>query len=347
MRLEYPPDRRLRRPGPSACVYRRLEELIRRRAVARILFSRRRSARPSTLRRRAISCSRQPRHRPSRRGSVGGVPADHPSEQRCRVGHRSRHRPAVSCVCEIGMIPRRLTNPTVGLIPTTIRSRRAHDRSVRLRADASGGEGSRLSRRWCRARSARVSIEGMRVAHLTAPPAPAARRLRGSKVGPLAQIRLAMMTTPAARSCLTTNASRAAMDPSSAREPAVVVIRSAVSICPLMTIGIPCRGPREPFDFRSASSASAIASASGLVSLIERNAGPPRSVRRCVSGRARPVAWRCIDPPPFRPGAGRSSLPSNSKALDACCCAKRRETDSHAQQGKGSSHDARQPSTAR
>src|SRR5216117_474515 len=61
------------------------------------------------------------------------------------------------------------------------------------------------------------------------------------------------MTAPAARSRAATPASAGGFAPTSASEPAVVAIRSAVAMLSLMRIGMPCRGPRGPFVFRSAS----------------------------------------------------------------------------------------------
>src|SRR5205085_11775983 len=52
------------------------------------------------------------------------------------------------------------------------------------------------------------------------------------------------MTTPAARSRCTRNASAGAGCPSSASDPAVVCMRSAVSMLSLIRTGIPWRGPR-------------------------------------------------------------------------------------------------------
>src|SRR2546423_4995147 len=49
---------------------------------------------------------------------------------------------------------------------------------------------------------------------------------------------------PAPRSLAAINASRGAIEPSSAREPAVVVILSAVSTLSFSRIGMPCSGPR-------------------------------------------------------------------------------------------------------
>ncbi len=88
----------------------------------------------------------------------------------------------------------------------------------------------------------------------------------------------ARSTAPAARSRSATCESRGGTEPSSASEPAVVVIRSAVSMLSLRSTGTPCSGPRvRPFA-RSRSSCSAMLSASGLVSMIEWSEGPARSV---------------------------------------------------------------------
>src|SRR5450756_255761 len=56
---------------------------------------------------------------------------------------------------------------------------------------------------------------------------------------------------PAALSFAAMNASWSGIDPASASDPAVVVIRSAVSMLSLSRIGIPCRGPRTLPAFRS------------------------------------------------------------------------------------------------
>src|SRR5437899_3745758 len=72
---------------------------------------------------------------------------------------------------------------------------------------------------------------------------------------------------PASRSRSTMNASLGAIDPFRASDPAVVIIRSAVAMLSLIRIGTPCRGPRAPLLARSASSRSAIARASGLISM--------------------------------------------------------------------------------
>ena len=65
---------------------------------------------------------------------------------------------------------------------------------------------------------------------------------------------LPRMTAPASRSLRATVASCAAIEPSSASEPAVVSILSAVSMLSLIRIGMPWSGPRGPRSRRSASS---------------------------------------------------------------------------------------------
>src|SRR5687767_15274284 len=85
---------------------------------------------------------------------------------------------------------------------------------------------------------------------------------------------LPRMTAPASRSFFAMKASWARLAPTSASDPAVVIMRSAVSILSLIRIGMPCSGPRTPRSFRSRSSAEAIDSASGFSSITDRSVGP-------------------------------------------------------------------------
>jgi hypothetical protein len=84
-------------------------------------------------------------------------------------------------------------------------------------------------------------------------------------------------TAPASRSFFTRNASAAGVAPTSAREPALVFMRSAVPTLSFRTIGIPWSGPRTLPALRSASSRSAIDGASGSSSSTARSSGPRRS----------------------------------------------------------------------
>ena len=186
--------------------------------------------------------------------------------------------PAVSWLCEIGTMPARLTRPTVGLMPTT----------------PFDEEGQTIEP------SVSVPIARAHRLPLTAAPEPELdpHGLRSSAYGlrhcpprplqPLDEcverkfahsLRLALprITAPAARSRAATPESCAAIEPASASEPAVVVIRSAVSMLSFTSTGTPCSGPRTLPAFRSSSSVSATDRASGLVSMTDRRPGPCRS----------------------------------------------------------------------
>src|ERR1700722_16523722 len=83
----------------------------------------------------------------------------------------------------------------------------------------------------------------------------------------------------------------------------------------LISTGIPCRGPRGPLALRSLSSASAIASASGFVSITLRISGPCASI---ASMRARYFSAidRAVCFPDFMPSCSSAIVPSsNSKAF--------------------------------
>ena len=92
------------------------------------------------------------------------------------------------------------------------------------------------------------------------------------------RLALARMTAPASRSRRTRNASCSGRAPTNASDPAVVAMRSAVSMLSLMTTGIPCSGPRKPLVLRSLSKAPAPSSASGLISRMLFSAGPRLSM---------------------------------------------------------------------
>src|SRR5665213_1210151 len=96
---------------------------------------------------------------------------------------------------------------------------------------------------------------------------------------------------PAARRRATIGASTGAGAPASASDPAVVSMRSPVSMLSLTSTGTPCRGPRTRPSRRSSSSRSAISSQSGLSSMTERRLGPTWSMAairsRCISASRR------------------------------------------------------------
>ncbi len=144
------------------------------------------------------------------------------------------------------MMPLRLTSPTVGLIPTSADTRRgADDRAVGLGADGHGAQARRGGRARAAARSAGVAIERIRVARQPATPAPAAGGVLGAEVRPLAQVRLAEQHG-AGLAQARDDAGVAQRDARRRRasEPAVVFMRSAVSMLSLISTGMPCSGPR-------------------------------------------------------------------------------------------------------
>src|SRR5690606_41997144 len=71
--------------------------------------------------------------------------------------------------------------------------------------------------------------------------------VRERKLAHSDRLALPRMTAPASRSLPTRKASRAGSAPSSANEPAVVCIRSAVSMLALSSTGLPSSGLRAPW----------------------------------------------------------------------------------------------------
>ena len=121
---------------------------------------------------------------------------------------------------------------------------------------------------------------------------------------------LPRITAPASRRRATMKASFGGLTPTSASEPAVVIIRSAVAMLSLISTGMPCSGPADAPALRSASSWSAIVARVGIDfdHAVERRAGAidgldPREilVRRCDRDVSWPDCMRCC-----RSAIGRS-----------------------------------------
>ena len=123
---------------------------------------------------------------------------------------------------------------------------------------------------------------------------------------------LPRMTAPDSRSFRATKESLVGFEPSSASDPAVVCMRSAVSMLSLIRTGMPCMGPRTWFAFRSWSSASAMASASGLISITLLIAGPCLSISS-IRARYFSVIERAVNFPEAIP-ACRSAMVISSKS---------------------------------
>ena len=156
--------------------------------------------------------------------------------------------PAVSCVREIGMMPARLIKPDRRLDADESGDRRRDTRSSRrFRCRRRPPQGSRRPRLRCRS-STRTGCGRARTGSCTCPPRPLQPLvdLVDRKFAHSLRFVLPRITAPASRRRSTTNASRAATEPSSASDPAVVVIRSAVSMLSLMTTGMPCSGHAGP-----------------------------------------------------------------------------------------------------
>src|SRR5437764_13368104 len=153
--------------------------------------------------------------------------------------------PAVSWLWAIGMIPSCDRSPSVGLRPTTrlLPDGQTTDPSVsvptaaahRFAADATADpeldpHGSKLRRYGSRVKPPR-----------------ALQPLNGAKPRKFAhseRFALPRITAPAARKRFTTTESEGTMLPTSASDPAVVCILSAVARLSFTRTGMPCNGPR-------------------------------------------------------------------------------------------------------
>src|SRR6266404_3490283 len=123
---------------------------------------------------------------------VAGVYARERAEQNCYVGDGAAHRPgrvlAVRDGNDAGAADQshRWFNTH-----ERVRIRRTNYRAIGFGADADGREIRRHRSTGPGARAAWIAIKHVRIFRLPAPPAPAAGRMAGTKVGPLAQISFA------------------------------------------------------------------------------------------------------------------------------------------------------------
>src|SRR5580704_7236462 len=177
------------------------------------------------------------------------------------------------------MMPLRLTSPTVGLIPTVPLADEGH--TIEPSVSVPMATAQRFAE--MPAPEPELEPQGLRSSaygFFVRPPRPLhplvewLERILAHSLG----FDLARISAPAARSFCATYESFGGFAPTNASEPAVVIRRSAVSILSFRSTGIPCSGPRGPFSLRSLSSASAIASASGLVSITLLMVGPFLSI---------------------------------------------------------------------
>src|SRR5580698_7781166 len=216
----------------------------------------------------------------------------------------------------MGMMPARLIRPSVGLMPTrplaeagqTTEPSVSEPTATAQRLAAVAAPGPELEPQGLRSRA---------YGFVVWPPRPLHPLLEWLERMFAHSLRLVLprITAPDSRSFCATKESRVGFDPSRASEPAVVCMRSAVSMLSLIRTGIPCMGPRTWLALRCWSSESAIARASGLISITLLMAGPCLSIS---SMRARyfSVMERVVNFPEAIP-ACRSAMviSSNSNGL--------------------------------
>src|SRR3954453_21353192 len=152
----------------------------------------------------------------------------------------------------MGMMPARLTSPTVGLIPTRAFAEEGHtmDPSVSVPIPtAARFEDMPAPVPELEPHGFRSSAYGFFVC----PPRPLHPLVEWLDRMFAHSLRFVFpkITAPAARSFCATKESLGGFDPPSARDPAVVIMRSAVSMLSLSRTGMPWSGPRGPFDFLS------------------------------------------------------------------------------------------------
>src|SRR5579871_2501562 len=152
------------------------------------------------------------------------------------------------------MMPARLTNPTVGLIPASPFDEEGHtiepSVSVPIPTTARFAE--------MPAPVPELDPQGLRSSaygFFVNPPRPLQPLVEWLERIFAHSLRLVLprMTAPAARKRCTTKESFGGFEPTSASDPAVVIMPSAVSMLSLISSGIPCSGPRGPLALRSAS----------------------------------------------------------------------------------------------
>src|SRR6478609_6593 len=139
------------------------------------------------------------------------------------------------------MMPARLTSPTVGLMPTKPAAAEGDvtEPSVSVPiVTTQQFAATAVPDPELEPDGVRSSTYGLRVC----PPRPLhpLDECVDRKLAHSLRFVLPMITAPAARSCCATNESRAATLLASASDPAVVCMRSAVSMLSLISTGIPC-----------------------------------------------------------------------------------------------------------
>ncbi len=219
--------------------------------------------------------------------------------------------PAVSCECAIGTMPSRLTRPSVGLTPT----RPLTDDGEMI--DPSVSVPTATVAKLAAIAAADPELEPLVLrssayGFFVSPPRelqPEVERVE-RKLAHSDRLVLPRITAPASRRRLTMKASRGGFASSSAMEPAVVCMRSAVAMLSLSSTGMPCSGPRSLPARRSRSRSRAMPAASGLSSITELTRGPARS-KASMRARYRRTSPRLVASP-ARIAACSSSTPAST-----------------------------------
>ena len=165
--------------------------------------------------------------------------------------------PAVSWLCAIGIIPRRLISPTVGLMPTIPFAAEGQMMEPLVSVPTASGTmpaATAIADPELDPHGDRVTSWGF----LACPPAPLQPLDDRSERKLAHSLRFALPTInrPALRICSMTNASRPARFSANANEPAVVG-RPFTSMLSLISTGTPYSGPGDLLAARSRSSSAA------------------------------------------------------------------------------------------
>src|SRR5437016_10858353 len=143
------------------------------------------------------------------------------------------------------MTPDRLTRPSVGLMPASPFADAGHATEPSVSVPTAAAQ------RFAPVAAPEPELEpqGLRsrtYGFLVWPPRPLQPLLEWLERKFAHSLRLVLprITAPASRNFFAIVASCKGTDPASASEPAVVVMRSCVSILSLMSTGMPCKGPR-------------------------------------------------------------------------------------------------------
>src|SRR5215813_755576 len=167
----------------------------------------------------------------------------------------------------MGTIPARLIEPNVGLIPTIPFADDGHT------TEPSVSVPTATTHRFAEAAAPDPELEphGLRsraYGFFVRPPRPLQPLVEWFERMLAHSLRFVLprINAPASRNFFATPESCVGLGPINAKDPAVVCMRSAVSMLSLISTGIPCIAPRAPFCLRSESSESAIEPASGFTS---------------------------------------------------------------------------------